>query len=287
MFPTIRDVLRDAKKRIEPVSQSAGLDSHVLLSAVLGVERAYLLLHPNRNLTREQQERFEALVARCAAGEPLAYILGRRGFYDREFFITPAVLIPRPETELLLEQALVFLKGCPEGVAVDVGTGSGALAVTVAALCPQAAVYAVDISPAALDVARHNAAEHGVDERVVFFEDDLLTPLLERNLKANIIMANLPYVASGDLAELAVSRYEPHLALDGGEDGLDLVRRLLAQAPAVLHPGGRVLLEIGADQGAAAWALAHAAFPQARVEVIPDYAGLDRIIRITDDRDSA
>lgn len=280
MRPTIRDVLRAARRRIAPVSQSAGLDAHILLSQVLGVERAYLLVYPNHILTADQQNRFEKLVERCAAGEPLAYILGRRGFYDREFIVTPAVLIPRPETELLLEAALVFVKGKPDSTVVDVGTGSGALAVTLAAHCPAAAVYAVDISPAALAVAKRNAAANEVAERVTFFEGDLLVPLLERGAQIDVIMANLPYVASDDLPHLAVTRYEPRLALDGGADGLDLVRRLLGQAAAALNPGGLVLLEIGADQGAAVEALARAAFPQAGVEVLPDYAGLDRIVRI-------
>ncbi len=280
MRPTIRDVLRTARKRIAPASQSAGLDAHILLSQVLGVERAYLLVYPNHTLTADQQNRFEKLVERCAAGEPLAYILGRRGFYDREFIVTPAVLIPRPETELLLEAALVFVKGRPDSTVVDVGTGSGALAVTLAAHCPAAAVYAVDISPAALAVAKRNAAANEVAERVVFFEGDLLRPLLERGLQMDVIMANLPYVASDDLPHLVVTRYEPRLALDGGADGLDLMRRLLEQAVAALRPGGLVLLEIGADQGAAVEALARAAFPQAGVDVLPDYAGLDRIVRI-------
>src|SRR5690606_27611434 len=132
-MPTIGEALRDAQKRFAPSSESPGLDAHVLLCDVLAVERAYLLAHPEQPLTDEQAARFEAFVQRHAEGEPVAYILGRRAFYDREIFVTPDVLIPRPETELLLERALEFVKPRPSAVAADIGTGSGALAVTLAA----------------------------------------------------------------------------------------------------------------------------------------------------------
>src|SRR5690606_6940580 len=134
---------------------------------------------------------------------------------------------------------------------VDVGTGSGALAVTFAAHVPDAQVYAIDISPGALDVARRNAIEHGVAERITFLQGDLVTPLIERGIQVDLVMANLPYIAAGELPELAVSRYEPLLALDGGADGLDLIRRLVAQLPLVCRPRALALLEIGADQGEA------------------------------------
>lgn len=267
---TIYSTLLAARQRID------SLDAHVLLSEVLGVDRAYLLAHPEAPLTPEQAERFAALVARCADGEPVAYILGRRAFYDRDFFVTPDVLIPRPETELLLERALEWV-GDRSVAAADVGTGSGALAVTLTANRPQAQVYATDISPAALAVARKNAERYGVG--VSFYEGDLLAPLIERGIRLDLIMANLPYIASDELATLAVSRYEPRLALDGGADGLDLIRRLLAQIPGAINPGALILLEIGAGQGTAALALAQATLRPQRAELIHDYAGLDRIIR--------
>jgi release factor glutamine methyltransferase len=268
--PTTQDALRSARQQID------ALDAHVLLGEVLGVDRAYLLAHPEAPLTSEQAERFANLVARCAAGEPVAYLLGRRAFYDRDFIVTPAVLIPRPETELLLEQALAWAGDRPI-VAADVGTGSGALAVTLAANRPQAQICATDISPAALAVARQNAERQGV--RVAFYEGDLLTPLIECDVRLDLIMANLPYIASDDLPGLAVTRYEPLLALDGGADGLDLIRRLLAQIPQVANPGALVLLEIGAGQGAAALELVERLLLPPRAELILDYAGLDRIIR--------
>ena len=268
---TVRDALRTARQQID------ALDAHVLLGTALGVDRAYLLAYPEARLTPEHAERFAGWVTRCAAGEPVAYILGRRAFYDREFTVTPDVLIPRPETELLLESALEWVGERPV-IAADIGTGSGALAVTLAANRPQAQVYAVDISPAALGVAQVNAARHGA--QVTFFEGDLLVPLIERGIKLDLIMANLPYIAAGDLPELAVTRYEPRLALDGGADGLDLIRRLLAQVPQVAKPDALVLLEIGAGQGQTVQALVRQALNPQQVELILDYAGLDRIIRI-------
>ncbi len=272
MAMTVQQALGRARARIET------LDAQALLCAALGVERAYLFGHPDHPLTPAQADRYAGWVERCAAGEPLAYILGRRAFYDRDFIVTPDVLIPRPETELLVEQGLAYLRGRPAATVADVGTGSGALAVTLAVHAPAAQVYALDISPAALAVARQNAAQHRA--AVTFLEGDLLRPFLERGLRFDLLVANLPYIASGDLPSLAVTRWEPRLALDGGADGLDLVRRLLDQAPAAARPGARLLLEIGADQGAAAQALGAAAFPGARAAVLPDLAGHDRILRL-------
>lgn len=267
----LRDLLTAARGRIP------ALDAHVLLMHVLGVGRATLLAHPDLPVSSEQADRFRGLLERAAAGEPIAYLIGRRAFYDREFIVTPDVLIPRPETELLLEAALTWTKQSrrlPLRV-VDVGTGSGALAVTFAALVADANVYAVDFSPAALDVARRNAALYGVT--VTFTQGDLLTPLLGQRF--NLIMANLPYIAADEVPTLEVSRYEPILALDGGGDGLDLVRRLIAQIPLVCERGSLVLLEIGAGQGAAALDIARTLNPTS-AEILPDYAGLDRIVQI-------
>jgi release factor glutamine methyltransferase len=277
MTVSIRQALQDAKTRIQPASDSAALDAQALLGEVLEVERAYLLAHPEQALTPDQSARYTARVERCAAGEPLAYIVGRRAFYDRVFAVSPAVLIPRPETEQLLDEALAFVRDSSMKV-VDVGTGSGALAVTLAANCPQAVVYATDISPAALEIARRNAETHRTP--IEFYQGDLLTPLIERGLRVNVVMANLPYIPSDDLPGLAVSRFEPRLALDGGVDGLELVRRLLEQAPGVCASGALILLEIGAGQGATVRDLAQTAFPDAEVRILIDYAELDRIVRI-------
>jgi release factor glutamine methyltransferase len=215
------------------------------------------------------------------AGEPVAYLTGTRAFYDRDLVVTPAVLIPRPETEHLVEAALAWARGlAPErqrGLRIaDVGTGSGAIAVTLAAHLPGAQVWAVDISAEALAVAAQNAARHGVTGHLILVEGDLLAQVPP----VDLIAANLPYVPRAKLAALPVTRHEPWLALDGGPDGLDLIRRLLAQAPAVLAAGGLALLEIEAGQGPAVRALAEAAFPGAAVAVLTDWTGHDRLVRI-------
>jgi release factor glutamine methyltransferase len=271
---TINDALKLARGRI------ASLDARILLAHVLDCERADLIAHPQRELTPEQTVRYQSLVERAADGEPLAYILGRRAWYDMDLAVTPAVLVPRPETELLLERALAFLAARPDAPrVVDVGTGSGALAVGVKKHHPRAVVHAVDISAAALDVARRNAAVYAPE--VVFHQGDLLTPLIGA-APFDLIMANLPYIPTETAQGLPVAKHEPLIALDGGADGLALIARLLAQIAAarMAASGGLILLEIGADQGAACVALTRDHLPGAAARVLPDYAGLDRIVEI-------
>ncbi len=272
----IQDALREAATRFT-ASDSANFDAQVLLAAILDVNRAYLLAYGERELTPEQHARYQAWIARRAQGEPIAYILGKQAFYDREFIVSPAVLIPRPETELLLEQALDFTLAKSNCAVVDVGTGSGALAVTLAAHRPDAVVYAADISPAALAIARQNALANDVP--VKFIEGDLLLPLIAANLRVDVVMANLPYITTVDLAQLEVGKHEPHLALNGGTDGLDVIRRLLAQLPQVANEGALVLLEIGADQGESAQQAIRGITGAQDITILKDYAGHDRIAR--------
>jgi release factor glutamine methyltransferase len=214
----------------------------------------------------------------------VAYITGHREFYGLNFLVDRRVLIPRPETELLVDEALAWLRGRfgQRLTVADAGTGSGAIAVAIARKYPGGTVYATDASPGALAVAAENAERLGVAGRVMLLEGDLLTPL---RVRVDLIVANLPYVREDQMplwcgatqVELA---FEPFDALCGGPDGLDVIRRLLQQAPQYLNPGGAVMLEIGADQGHAAEALAKEAFPQARVRVKKDLAGLDRLVVI-------
>ncbi|MBK8027527.1 MAG: peptide chain release factor N(5)-glutamine methyltransferase [Chloroflexi bacterium] len=220
VLTTAGEALRRAAQRLSPVSDSAASDAQALLRRVLAVDRAALLAHPERPLDPAQAAAFEDLIGRAAAGEPLPYILGRWPFYDRDFIVTPAVLIPRPETELLLEQALAFSVDRAL-TAIDVGTGSGALAVTLAALRPRAEVFATDASADALAVARQNASLYDVP--VTFLLGDLLNPLIERRVHSDLVMANLPYIPSDEVDRLPVSKHEPRQALDGGRDGLDLI----------------------------------------------------------------
>lgn len=211
-------------------------------------------------------------------GEPLAYIRVRAEFYGLEFIVTPSVLIPRPETELLVEAALAWLKAHPrQRRAADVGAGSGCIAVTLAKHVPGLFVIAADLSEAALQVARQNVARYGLREQVQLVQTNLLEGV---GGALDLVCANLPYVPTELLPGLDVARYEPAAALDGGPEGLYWIDRLLAGLPASLAPGGLALLEIEAGQGSSAAALARRAFPQAAVSVLNDLAGRPRLLRV-------
>jgi release factor glutamine methyltransferase len=273
---TVHDALAWARSVLAGDSES--IDAPLLLMHVLGVDRAALLTHPERELTPEQATSFCALIEQRAAGVPVPYLTGSRAFYDLDFAVTPDVLIPRPETEHLIESALQWARR--DVRLVDVGTGSGAIAVTLAVHLPEARVWAVDVSAAALEVARQNAIRHGAAERITFVQGDLLEPLIAADQPIDLVVANLPYIASDELKVLPVALHEPLLALDGGADGLDLIRRLLDQAPRVLAQEGLLLMEIAAGQGARVCALSRVTFPGAHVTLIRDYAGLDRVVRV-------
>jgi release factor glutamine methyltransferase len=251
------------------------LEAEVLLAHVLGSTRTALLTHPERILTASQLTNYQALVRRHASGYPLPYLTGLTEFYGLEFEVTPEVLIPRPETEKLVDLA----RARQPTAIVDVGTGSGCIAASLAVHLRHATVCAIEISPATLAVARRNVERHGVADRVQLMVGDVLNP---RPAPADLIVSNPPYVRTGDCASLPISvrNHEPRPALDGGPDGLAVIRQLLAQAPAVLRPGGRILIEIGADQGRVAQDVARSYFPEAMVCVHPDLAGRDRVIEV-------
>jgi release factor glutamine methyltransferase len=259
-------------------SDSARLDAQILLCHVLQVDKAYLIAHDDDALSDDEQAQYGALIERRAKGEPIAYLIGSKGFYDLEFIVTPDVLIPRPETEHLIESALTWAKKQAAIIASDVGTGSGAIAVTFAKQLPQAIVHAVDISPKALEIARKNAEKNQVS--VNFHEGYLAKPLIEQGIKVNLLMANLPYIGSDEMTNLEVAKTEPHLALDGGADGLDLVRELLRQLPDLCLPDALILLEIGAEQGQAVLDFANETLSPKKAFVLKDYAGHDRVVRI-------
>lgn len=271
---TIDAVLKQATAALMGVSGSPRLDAQLILGHVVDKPREYLIAHSEQTLSDLQLHTFDKLLTLRARGMPIAYILGQRPFYDRSFKVTPHVLVPRPETEHVVEAALDWGKSRGEIRVVDVGTGSGAIAVSLAAHLPEAHVIATDISHAALLIARDNS--EGLSN-VSFVQADLLAPLRG---PLDVICANLPYIATGEMQVLEVAHFEPHVALDGGADGLDLIRRLLAQAPTRLASRGLLLMEIGADQGAAVEVLARATFPGASVTVLKDYAKLDRVVRV-------
>jgi len=280
---TAGEALARANGALRGASPSARLDATRLLAGVLGRDAAWILAHGDRELSPEEASRFEAMTARRARGEPIAYITGRAGFYGRDFAVTPAVLVPRPESELLVELALAALRAPggagPEPRILDVGTGSGALAIALALERPDARVSALDVSSAALEVAARNARDHRVEGRIAFLRSDL-DAALPPGSRFDAIVANLPYVPSEALAPAPdPTAFEPRLALDGGPDGLALYRRLLTRAPGLLAPGGILVMEAAPPTAAPLAALARAAFAEgAEVRIVPDLAGLERAI---------
>jgi len=273
-----RQALAQAVRALDNAGvDSPRLDAELLLAHTLEANRAAVLAWPDRRLTPKELTRYRYLVDRRAAREPLAYILGRREFFGLEFAVDPRVLIPRPETELLVEEALRLARPRTSPLLADVGAGSGAIAVSLAVHLPQARVYALDDSAEALAVATENARRHGVADRITCLQGNLLAPLPE---PVDLVTANLPYVATPEWEDLApeIRHYEPRAALDGGADGLVLIRGLLAAAAPQLRPGGALLLEIGAAQGRAVVDLAGQHFATAEVKLRQDYAGLDRLV---------
>jgi len=277
-------------------AQLAGTDeielaAKTLLAHVRECTLSELFAYPGRELTAAQSAAYRALVERRARHEPLAYLVGHHGFLELDLRVDRRALIPRPETELLVERALAWARtwhaahGRAPQIA-DVGTGSGAIAIGLAAALPQARILGLDRSPDALELARQNALRCGVAGQITFLQGDLLAPLRG---PVDLIVANLPYVSEDEYAALppGIRAYEPRGALVAGPDGLDAIRRLLQTArphlaPDAARPAARaaILLEIGASQGDAVSALAARAFPEARVEVIADYGGRDRIVKI-------
>jgi release factor glutamine methyltransferase len=266
------------RRTLKPHSDTPDLDAQLLLSEVLGQTRTWILTHPDLELEGKQSQTFIRDLARCEAGEALPYVLGWWEFYGRRFQLNPEVLIPRPETELLIEEALTFLKAHPDRrMVADIGTGCGCISVTLAAEIPDLNIIATDIERGALRIARNNAEDHHVRPRMWFIQADLLSPL-----KAcfDLICANLPYIPSEELDDLVVAKREPRLALDGGTGGLQVVHRLMIQIPNLLALRGRALLEIGANQAEAAQIIARKAIPFSTVDVLQDLAGRDRLLVI-------
>lgn len=258
--------------------ESAQLDAQLLLAHTLGTSRTQLLARLSETAVEPISQVYRELLARRTLREPLAYITGMQEFWGRSFDVTRATLIPRPETETLVERAIELGRQGAKRI-TDVGTGSGCIAVSVALELPSAAVYATDISRDALEVARRNVRRHGVARRVTLLEGSLLQPVPSG---LDLVLANLPYLVRGELDDLQpeVGEWEPRSALDGGEDGLDLVRCLLAQLPEKLRPGGVCLLEIDPRQFAQLRVDAARMLPGWQVQDLKDLAGRSRIAEL-------
>jgi release factor glutamine methyltransferase len=247
-------------------------DAELLLMHVIGCDRAYLLTHPEMKLTREQAAAYEGYLVRRAHHEPVQYIIGEQEFFGLRFRVTPDVLIPRPETEHLVEAALARVDQTAPVRIADVGTGSGAIAVALAHALPKAGITALDTSAAALKVAQDNAERHHVADRIEFVVSDLLQAAGDENF--DLIVSNPPYVAEGEVLEPQVRDFEPASALFAGPDGLDVYRRLIPQAYAALKPGAWLLMEIGQGQREA---LAEMLTVWENVSFISDLQGIPRV----------
>jgi len=263
------------------------LEARILLQHTLKLSPAQLYTQPERILSREQVRSLQELIERRLSREPAAYIVGHKEFYGVDFYVDAHVLIPRPETEVLIEAALEFAEGCTNRFSssgrplliADVGTGCGAIAISLALNLPQSKVYATDISPSALEVARFNCEHHNVTEQIILLQGNLLEPVPE---PVDLIVANLPYIRNSELANLSpeITDFEPRVALDGGESGLEQIRQLLKQVERKIHPGGRLLFEIGQEQEKAVACLINHRLPRAKFEFIPDSSGIDRAVTI-------
>lgn len=272
-----------ADRLVDVAGASARFEAEQLAAAAAGLSRARLLADLRAPMPDSERAAFEGGVARRAAGEPIAYVLRRAPFLDFDVRVDPAVLIPRPETELLAEWAIDHLRrrGAAGGGlrVLDIGTGSGVLAIAVARACPSAAIWATDVSPSALAVAAGNARALGVAVRVTFVRADLWPPA-PAPAAFDLVVANLPYVGTGELAEVAddVLAWEPHGALFAGPDGLALLRRFAAGIGGRLAKGGAAGLEVGWRQAPAVAGLMAEALPGHAVSTRPDEAGIDRFV---------
>jgi len=275
---TVGAVMQSARDRLHSVSESAGLDAQLLLEFATGFPREQLLAHPEQKLTPYQERTIEDLVRQYLAGSALPYLLGWWEFYGRRFIINPHVLIPRPETELLVELALSFLQPRKPARFLDVGTGSGIIAITLLLEHAGSTAVASDHSLDALKVAQKNRDRYSLGNRL-----DLVQASLAEGLGSmfDLVCANLPYIPSAKLADLPVARREPREALDGGEDGLDLIRQLLDDLPRIVSRDGSAILEIEEGQGGKALTYAKRSLPGCVCRIQQDLAGKDRLLIVT------
>ena len=290
----MKNIINEIAFQLRGLTETAVLDAQVLLAHITGQTRSWVLAHPEMVLTPALEKKLGDSVAKMKTGIPLPYIIGTWEFYGMELIISQDVLIPRPETELLVDKAMDWLRKNPScRRVIDIGTGSGCIAVALAASIHDLQVIATDISDKAIFVASQNAHKFNVTERIEFVCCNLFPAKIEgvweklsiQTAKppssANLIVANLPYIPSSILKDLKVYGREPDLALDGGKDGLDVIRKFLEQAPAYLEMGGKILMEIEASQGLSALSLAYDRYSNAVIHLHQDLSGRDRLLEIT------
>ncbi|MHB9036810.1 MAG: peptide chain release factor N(5)-glutamine methyltransferase [Armatimonadota bacterium] len=273
--------LKTAVERLGQVGiESPLLESQLLMAKALGCGRGDIIAHPERSLSDSERDMFLSLVDKRASHHPLAYILGHREFYGLDIEVSPGVLIPRQETEILVESIISRLNALAfEPIIADIGTGSGAIAIAIAASMPSAKIYATEISPEALKVARRNIENHLLSDRLTLLEGDMLDPLKNLGIEFDAIVSNPPYIPSAEIETLQpeVAVYEPRGALDGGPDGLDAYRRLFPDALGLLRESGFVAVEVGMGEADAVKEIARAAGYR-EIDIIRDFAGIERVV---------
>ena len=275
----VEDYLRPAALKLKDAGvESPLLDAQLIMARALKCSRLNIIAHPERELSEAESENFIGMLEKRTERYPLAYLLGSKEFYGLEIEVRPGVLIPRPETELLVEECLKCIRTANPIIA-DIGTGSGAIPIAICANLPGAQMYATEISDIAVEVARSNIEKHSLEERVSIVRGDLLEPLVHLNLEFDAIVSNPPYISTADLDTLQpeVRLYEPRGALDGGKDGLDAYRRLFPDCLKLLIDGGFLAVEIGIGEAGAVRKLAEQA-SYTRIEIIPDLAGIERVV---------
>jgi release factor glutamine methyltransferase len=281
-------ILREALQSATQTLRMAGIadafvEAELLLGHVLGMSKVQLYTEPERSLTSVETEHLWRLVQRRLDHEPAAYIVGNCEFYGIDFYIDYHTFIPRPETELLVEKAVELAYHISHSgkqiTIADIGTGCGAIAVSLALTLPQAKIYATEISASALQVVEINCWRHGVNSQVELLQGNLLEPLPQ---PVDMIVANLPYIKSCEFKDLSpeIREFEPMIALVGGEDGLDKIQQMLGQMPEKLSYGACFLLEIGQGQGEMVTSLISSYFPQASIELISDLGGIERVVKV-------
>lgn len=279
---TIHQALKMSVEKLEGRAGTPLLDAQLLLAHILKVDRLYIIVNKDRLLTEEEFTEYNKLVEKRLKGVPVQYIINNQEFMGLDFYVEEGVLIPRPDTEILVEKILSFTEDTNIYKIVDIGTGSGAISVSLAKYIKNSFIYSIDISEKALRVGRKNAKKNEVISKIQFLQGSLFQPLeeLDLNGKIDIIASNPPYIPTRDIdgLQIEVSKYEPREALDGGEDGLDFYRSIINEAPKYLKEGGRIALEVGHDQAREVAKLIKDKKCYNNIEITKDLAGIERVV---------
>ncbi|MCT4566243.1 MAG: peptide chain release factor N(5)-glutamine methyltransferase [Maledivibacter sp.] len=279
---TIHKALQEASKKLEHKAGTPLLDAQVILCHVLRVDRLYLIVNKERVLTNEEICKYNGMIEKRLYGVPVQYIIGRQEFMGLDFYVEEGVLIPRPDTEILIEKVLDSIDKESICSIVDIGTGSGAITITLAKYIRNSHVYSIDISKKALDIARRNAEEHDMLPKISFLNGSLFDPLSNMGIEGRIdvLVSNPPYIPTDDIENLQieVSKFEPRIALDGGKDGLDFYKEIINRAPKYLRQGGFMALEVGHDQARRVMELMEEKNRYIDIEITKDLAGIERVV---------